>query len=269
MISIGAARQPFAASLEEYKSYGTLFLFLTIRDLKLRFRQTVIGVAWAIVQPLMPMLIFAAIFASVLRPGTGHIPYPLFVLSGLAPWAFFANAVLIASGAFIANYNLLNKVYFPRAILPIASVAACIFDWLISTVFLIGVMAWQGFRPLSTWLLLPLPIAAGILLAMAVGLAAASLIVMYRDLKHLFPFLVQIGMYVTPVIYPASLIPKRAQWAAGFNPMTGVVESYRWCLFGEGADLHTIEISLASLIIFVTFALLIFQHLESDLAERA
>jgi len=269
MITVGAARQPFASLFGEYRSYGTLFLFLTIRDLKLRFRQTAIGVAWAIVQPLMPMLIFAAIFATVLRPGTGNIPYPIFVLSGLAPWAFFANAVTIASGAFIANYSLLNKVYFPRAILPIASVAACIFDWLISTVFLICVMLWQGFHPLASWLLLPAPILAGILLAMAVGLAAASLIVMYRDLKHLFPFLVQIWMYVTPVIYPASLIPKRAQWAAGFNPMTGVVEAYRWCLFGEGADLHSIELSFVSLILFVTAALLVFQHLESDLAERA
>jgi lipopolysaccharide transport system permease protein len=269
MTTIGAGRQLFAASFGEYRNYGTLFLFLTIRDLKLRFRQTAIGVAWAIVQPLMPMLIFAAIFAAVLRPGTGHIPYPLFVLSGLAPWAFFANAVTIASGAFIANYNLLNKVYFPRAILPVAPVAACIFDWLISTAFLICVMLWQGFRPLMSWLLLPAPIGAGILLAMAVGLAAASLIVMYRDLKHLFPFLVQIWMYVTPVIYPASLIPKRAQWAAGFNPFTGVVEAYRWCLFGEGADWHTVGTSFASLIVFVIGALAVFQHLEADLAERA
>jgi len=269
MTTIGAGRQPLAASLGEYRNYGTLFLFLTIRDLKLRFRQTAIGVAWAIVQPLMPMLIFAAIFATVLKPGTGNIPYPLFVLSGLAPWAFFANAVTIASGVFIANYNLLNKVYFPRAILPVASVAACIFDWLISTAFLICVMLWQGFRPLRSWLLLPAPIAAGILLAMAVGLGAASLIVMYRDLKHLFPFLVQIWMYLTPVIYPASLIPKRAQWAAGFNPFTGVVELYRWCLFGEGADLHTVGISFASMIVFAIGSLAVFQHLESDLAERA
>ncbi len=269
MITLGASRRPFAASLAEYRGYGTLFLFLTIRDLKLRFRQTFIGVAWAIVQPLMPMLIFAALFASVLKPGTGKIPYPLFVLSGLAPWAFFGNAVLIASGAFITNYSLLNKVYFPRAILPVASVAACVFDWLISTAFLICVMLWQGFRPTSLWLLLPLPIAAGILLAMAVGLASASLIVMYRDLKHLFPFVVQIWMYVTPVIYPASLIPKRAQWAAGFNPVTGIVEAYRWCLFGEGADLHTVGISFVSLLLCVGMALLVFQHLESDLAERA
>ena len=130
-------------------------------------------------------------------------------------------------------------------------------------------MLWQGFHPLPGWLLLPAPILAGLLLAMAVGLGAASLIVMYRDLKHLFPFLVQIWMYVTPVIYPASLIPKRVQWAAGFNPMTGVVEAYRWCLFGEGADLRTIEISFASLLILAAVALLIFRHLESDLAERA
>lgn len=269
MVTVEATRRPVAGSIAEYKGYGTLFLFFTIRDLKLRFRQTSLGVLWAIIQPLMPMLIFAALFARLLRPETGTLPYPLFVLSGLAPWAFFANAITIASLTFVNNYQLLNKVYFPRAILPMAAVAACIFDWLISTCFLIAVMFWYGFRPLASWLLLPIVILAGITLAMAVGIAAASVIVIYRDLKHLFPFLVQIWMYVTPVIYPAALIPKSLQGAAGLNPMTGIVEAFRWCLFGGTSDWRTIGISAVSVLLFVGMALLVFQHLESDLAERA
>jgi len=269
MVTIEVTRRPFAGSIAEYKSYRTLFLFLTIRDWKLRFRQTALGVLWAIIQPLLPMLIFAAVFARLLRPETGSVPYPVFVLSGLAPWAFFANAITIASLTFVTNYHLMNKVYFPRAILPMAAVAACIFDWLISTGFLMAVMFWYQFPPRASWLLLPVVILAGIALAMAVGLMAASLIVVYRDLKHLFPFLVQIWMYLTPVIYPAALIPKSVQGAAGLNPMTGIVEAFRWCLFGGKGDWWTIGISAVSLLLFIAVALLVFQHLESDLAERA
>jgi lipopolysaccharide transport system permease protein len=269
MITVDANRRPFAASLAEYRSYGTLFFFLTIRDLKLRYRQTALGIAWAIVQPLLPMLIFAAIFSHVLRTETGAIPYPIFVLSGLAPWSFFANAVTTSSHAFVNNYNLLNKVYFPRAILPIASVAACIFDWVISTLFVIVIMLWQGFRPIPAWLLLPAVIGAGLALAMAVALASSSLIVVYRDLKHLFPFLVQIWMYATPVIYPATLIPKSVRWAAGLNPMTGIVEAFRWCLFGGACDWQLLGLSCLSTMLCIAFALVVFQHLESDLAERA
>jgi lipopolysaccharide transport system permease protein len=269
MTTVDSARTSLAATVADYRSYRTLFLYLTIRDLKLRFRETALGVVWAILQPLMPMLIFAAVFGRVLRSETGNIPYSFFVLSGLAPWAFFANAVTIASYSFVNNYQLLNKVYFPRAILPVAAVAACIFDWLISTVFVMAAMLWHGFPLLKSWLLLPLVIASGLTLAMAVGLAAASLIVVYRDLKHLFPFLVQIWMYATPVIYPAGMIPKELQSAAGLNPMTGVVEAFRWCLFGGGGNWQTIGLSGLSIVVLSVGALLVFRHLESDLAERA
>ncbi len=269
MIAVKSSRPPLLATLAECANYRTLFFFLTIRDLKLRFRQTAVGVLWALVQPLMPMLIFAAVFGRVLRPATGPVPYMLFVLSGLAPWAFFANAVVIAAGTFVSNYNLLNKVYFPRALLPAAAVSACIFDWLISTVFLLGLMLVQSFRPHAGWFLLPAVLLWGIVLAMSVGLGAAALIVIYRDLKHLFPFLVQLWMYATPVIYPLAMLPLRLQWAAGLNPMAGVVESYRWCLFGGLLNGQLVTLSLLSTAVMLIGAGVVFQHLESDLAERA
>jgi lipopolysaccharide transport system permease protein len=269
MITVESSRRPFLEPLAECARYRTLFFHLTGRDLKLRFRRTVVGVLWAIVQPVMPMIIFATVFGRVLRPGTGAVPYGIFVLSGLAPWAFFANAVTTASFTFVNNYSLLNKVYFPRAILPTTAVAACIVDWLISSLFLIAFMLWRGFRPMPGWLLLPFVILAGIVLAMAVGLGAASLIVIYRDLKHLFPFLVQIWMYATPVIYPVSMIPRRIHWAAGLNPVAGLVEAYRWCLFGGPADGELMSLSALSAVTLVIGATAVFQHLESDLAERA
>jgi lipopolysaccharide transport system permease protein len=269
MIAVESSRRPFLEPVAELAQYRALFLHLTVRDLKLRFRRTTVGILWAIIQPVMPMLIFAAVLGRVLRPGTGTVPYGIFVLSGLAPWAFFANAVTTASLTFVNNYNLLNKVYFPRAILPTAAVAACICDWLISSLFLIAIMLWRGFRPTPGWLLLPFVIFAGVVLAMAVGLGAASLIVIYRDLRHVFPFLVQIWMYATPVIYPPAMIPRSLHWAAGLNPVAGLVEAYRWCLFGGPADRELMSLSAVSAVALVIAATAVFHHLESDLAERA
>lgn len=269
MIVVESSRRPFLEPVAECAKYGSLFFHLTARDLKLRFRRTAVGIVWAIVQPVIPMLIFAAVFRRVLRPETGALPYSIFVLAGLAPWAFFANAVTTASLTFVNNYNLLNKVYFPRVILPMAAVAACVIDWLISTLFLIAIVLWRGFRPTPGWLLLPFLILAGIVLAMAVGLAAASLIVIYRDLKHLFPFLIQIWMYATPVIYPPSMIPRSLHWAAGLNPVAGLVEACRWCLFGGPADAEMMILSVISAVALVIAATAVFHHLESDLAERA
>jgi lipopolysaccharide transport system permease protein len=255
-------------NLAEYWQYRTLFVFLTTRDIKLRYRQTWRGVVWALVQPLLPMLIFAAIFARVLRPELPYGPYWLYVLAGLAPWNFFANAVNYASLTFVGNFNLLNKVYFPRAVLPFAAVSACLIDILVSGSVLIGVSWWQGYPPSWRLFLIPLVMLAGYAAAIAVGLAAASLTVLYRDLKPLISFLVQVWMYATPVLYPLTMIPGRWRWLAWLNPMTGVVEAFRHCLFGAAVDWIRAGLSLLAIALVGIAAVLVYGRLEADLAER-
>lgn len=265
---IDASGASLARKIGEYRQYRTLFLFLTLRDIMLRYRQTVLGVLWAVLQPILPMIIFTAVFARVFRPETGGVPYSLFALAGLAPWTFFANAIMASGSTFVSNHNLLNKVYFPRAILPAASVAAYLIDWLVMGVFLVGLVLWRGYRPTSEWLIMPLIAVLTAILAMAVGLALASLMAMYRDVKHVLPFVVQLWMYATPIIYPPKLVPQRFRWAMALNPMTAVVESFRSCLFGTPVDWNLMAMSGLSAVLICVVAALLFHRLEADLAER-
>jgi len=254
--------------IAEYRRYRTLFFFLALRDITLRYRQTLLGVLWAVLQPLLPMAIFTVVFARVLRPTTGGIPYWLFVLAGLAPWTFFASAINMSGTTFINNQGLLNKVYFPRAILPGAAVAACLLDWLVTGVFVLALVAWRGYPPTVQWLLIPLIVLMTIALAMSVGLALASLMALYRDVKHVLPFLVQLWMFSTPIVYPTSLLPQRVRWAVGLNPMAGVVEALRSCLFRTPADWNLLTLSLLSTLVIGLVATLLFHRLEADLAEQ-
>jgi lipopolysaccharide transport system permease protein len=259
---------PLQRKVGEYRHYRTLFVFLALRDIALRYRQTLLGVLWAVLQPLMPMLIFTVIFARVLRPATGGVPYWLFVLAGMAPWSFFANAINLSGVTFANNHNLLNKVYFPRAILPAAAVAACVLDYLVTSVFVLALVAWRGYQPNVAWLLLPLIglITAG--LALAVGLALASLMAMYRDVKHVLPFLVQLWMFATPLMYPVNLLPAAVRPVAGLNPMAGVVEALRACLFGAVPDPALLALSALSGVLIALAAAMLFHRLEAELAER-
>ncbi len=259
---------PLLRKIIEYHQYRTLFVFLVLRDITLRYRQTVLGVLWAVLQPLLPMAIFTAVFARVLRPSTGGVPYWLFVLAGMAPWTFFANAINTSGAAFVSNHGLLNKVYFPRAILPCAAVAACLLDYVVVGVFVLGLASWWGYRPSVEWLLLPVIaiITAG--LAMSVGLALASLMAIYRDVRHILPFLVQLWMFATPIMYPINLLPQQVRWAIGLNPMAGVVEALRSSLFGSPPDWNILFLSGLSTVVIGFAAAFLFHWLEADLAER-
>jgi len=254
--------------IAECRHYRTLFVFLALRDITLRYRQTILGVVWAVLQPLLPVAIFTAVFARVLRPSTGGVPYWLFVLAGMAPWTFFANAISTSGATFVGNHNLLNKVYFPRVILPGAAVAACSLDFLVVGVCLLGLASWRGFHPNLAWLLLPVIglITAG--LAMAVGLALASLMAFYRDIKHVLPFLVQLWMFATPIMYSINLLPRQLQPAVGLNPMAGVIEALRSCLFGTPPDWRLLALSGFSIVAIGFAAIFLFHRLEADLAER-
>jgi lipopolysaccharide transport system permease protein len=265
---IQPSSMPLADKLGEYRHYGTLFWFLARRDIQLRYRQTMLGIVWAVLQPLLPMLIFVAVFARLLKLETGEIPYPLFVLSGLAPWTFVANAVNSASPTFVNNYSLLNKVYFPRAILPAAAVAAAALDGLVGGVVVLAVSLWYGVGPSLWWLLIPLPAGATAALAMAAGVTVASLTAVFRDVKNVVPFLVQVWMFSTPVFYPVQLVPGSLRPLAGFNPMTGILEAFRSCLLGAAPDWLLVGQSAVATVILAAVALGVFDALEADLAER-
>jgi len=254
--------------VKEYRRYGTLFLFLAIRDIRLRYRQTFLGLLWSVLQPLVPMVIFTLVFSRLLRPETDGVPYYLFALGGLTPWMFFANSINAAGATFVQNANLLNKVYFPRAIMPAAAIAAYVLDWLIATIILSIFLTRAGYSPSLVWLCLPLIIVFAAIVAVGVGVAVASLSAVYRDVKHALPFVVQVWMYATPVVYPIKLVSKRLQWVLAMNPMTGVVEATRACLFGLGVDWPLLSISMASALLILAAATALFHKVEADLAER-
>lgn len=259
---------PLFRKIAEYRGYQTLFFFLTRRDITLRYRQTLLGVLWAILQPLLPMAIFTVVFARTLRPSTGGVPYWLFVLAGMAPWTFFASAINTSGTTFASNHNLLNKVYFPRAILPAAAVAACVLDLVVTGMFLLGLAPWWGYRPRIEWLLLPMIALMTAGLALSVGLALASLTALYRDVKYVMPFLVQLWMFSTPILYPVGLLPQHVRRIIGLNPMAGVVEAIRSCVFGTPPDWNLLVLSGLSMMAFVFAAAFLFHWLEADLAER-
>lgn len=251
----------------EYRNSGTLFLFLALRDIRLRYRQTMFGVGWAVLQPLLPMLIFAAVF-SRLHVATAGIPYPLYVFSGFAPWMFIGNAVSGASPTFVNNFAMINKIYFPRAILPMAVVAALGIDGAVAVAAVIGMSLWYGYGFVWSWMLLPLVGLAAVVVAMTAGVAAAALTAVLRDIKNAVPFLVQVWMYASPVLYPVEWIPAPLRKVAGFNPVTGVLEAFRACLFGTAPDWSLIAESGVAMVLLTVGAIALFHRLEADLAER-
>jgi lipopolysaccharide transport system permease protein len=265
---VDASRRSSTSSVAEYAHYRSLFYLLTRRDIQLRYSKTWRGILWALLQPLLPMLIFAAIFARVIHPSLQQGPYWLFVLVALAPWLFFANAVNYASVTFIGNLNLIAKVYFPRAILPAASVAAFLLDLFVVTSALLPVAWWQHHPPGPRLLLLPLVLLAAALMAATVGLAAASLNALNRDIKPLVPFVIQVWLYATPVLYPLSMLPRLWQRLLWLNPMTAVVELFRSALLGSPVDWPAASLSLAAFLLIALAALLLFRSVESGIAER-
>ena len=259
--------QTLGSSVAEYRHTGTLFLFLALRDFRLRYRHTSLGVVWAVLQPLLPMVIFAAVF-SRLHFDLGGVPYPLFVLTGFAPWMFIANSVTIASPTFVNNFEMINKIYFPRAVLPMAAVAALTIDGSVAVAATLALSLWYGYVPVWSWLLIPMVGFAAVLVAMGAAVAAASLAAVLRDLKNAIPFLVQVWMYASPVLYPVQWIPGRLRNFAGLNPVTGVLEAFRSCLFGTAPDWNLLAQSGASIVILIGVAVWLFHHLEGDLAEN-
>lgn len=257
-----------ALGLKELWEFRELFYFLAWRDIKVRYKQTALGASWAILQPLLSMLIFTLIFGILAKIPSDGLPYPLFAYSALLPWQLFVYALTQSSNSLIENARLISKVYFPRLVVPLASVVAGVVDFFIAFSILILLMFYYGVVP--TWGVLALPFFLILALgaAMSVGLWMSALNVKYRDVRYTVPFLAQAWMFATPIVYPSSMIPEAWRWLYGLNPMAGVVEGFRWALLGtEILHLPLILVSAGVVVIGLVGGLYYFKRMEKMFAD--
>ena len=251
----------------ELWAYRELLTVLTMRDIKVRYKQTVLGAGWAIIRPFLTMVIFSVVFGQLAKMPSDGYPYPVFVYAALLPWTFFAAAISTSGQSLIGSSGLVSKVYFPRLIIPLSSVGAGLIDLLISTGILLLLMLWYGVGWTWNLLAVPLLLAAVVFAALGVGTLLSALTVSYRDFTHLTPFLVQIWMYVTPVIFPVTLVPERWQWLLYLNPMTGLVEGFRSAFLGKPFDLAGLGISCAIIIALLFAGVMYFEKVERRFAD--
>lgn len=219
--------------------YRELFYFLAWRDILVRYKQTVIGLAWALIRPFLTMVVFTVVFSNIAKlPSEGGAPYPILVFSAMLPWQFFANALSECSNSLISNSNLISKVYFPRLIVPASAVIVSFVDFMVSGMILLGLMAWYNFVP--SWRILTLPLFIGIAFAasIGVGLWLAALNVKYRDFRYIVPFIVQFGLYISPVGFSSSIVPEEWRLLYSLNPMVGVIDGFRWAILGGESKLY-------------------------------
>jgi lipopolysaccharide transport system permease protein len=254
-------------NLGELWHFRELLYFLTLRDIKVRYKQTLMGVAWVIIQPLLTVLIFTLVFNRFVRLETGSLPYPLFALSGLLLWLFFANAVTNSTHSLVSNANLITKVYFPRMFIPAASVGAGLVDLSVAFLLLVALGFYYGVALTLQILLLPLFVLMMALLALGVGLFAAAVNVKYRDLRHALPFIIQLWMFASPVIYPTSLVPQKWKWLVIINPVAGIIEGFRAAITGQAFDWMHISVSLAITLAVLVSAIYVFRRFEDTFAD--
>jgi lipopolysaccharide transport system permease protein len=255
-------------NLKDVWAYRELLYFLVWRDIKVRYKQTALGAAWAVIQPVMTMLVFSVFFGRLAKVPSDGIPYPVFAFAALLPWQLFAFSLAESSNSLVNSQNLITKVYFPRLVIPLASVLAGIVDFAIAFVVLIVLMLYYGLRPTTAVVWLPLFVLLAIATALSVGLWFSALNVKYRDVRYTIPFLAQFWMFATPVAYSSTLIPKPWRAWFGLNPMAGVVEGFRWALFGKsGGPGALLWVSVAAVLILLTGGLFYFRRTESTFAD--
>jgi lipopolysaccharide transport system permease protein len=248
--------------------YRELIYFLTWRDIKVRYKQAVLGIAWALLQPVLTVLIFTVVFGVLLQTPSQGLPYPLFAISALLPWQLFANALQRSSISLVGNANLITKIYFPRLAIPLSSVMAALVDFGVSFFVLIGMMVYYRYLPGWNLLWLPVIILFALLTALAVGLWLSAINVQYRDVQHMVPFIVQVWMYASPIVYPIEIIPAGI-WRTlyGLNPMVGVIQSYRWALLGGDQPDATMLISIVVVIVLLVSGVYYFRRMEKTFAD--
>ena len=248
--------------------YRELLFYLVWREVKIRYKQAALGVAWAILQPLFTVLIFTAIFGITARFPSDGLPYPVFALAAVLPWTYFAEALRRGATGLVTDSDLVRKIYFPRLIIPVAGVASPLVDFLFGMIILLGLMLWYGLTPGWPFLLLPFWLAIMLCFALAIGLWLGPVNVRYRDVMHTLPFITQVWMFATPIVYPLSMIPAKWQALYSLNPMVGIIEGFRWSLLGTGQpNLIAIGVSFTMITVATLGGVVYFRKMERSFAD--
>ncbi len=257
-----------ALNLRDLWLYRELIFFMTWRDLKVRYKQTLLGASWAILQPFLTMVVFSIFFGNLAKVPSDGVPYPIFSYTALIPWTLFSKALQDASRSLVSNSHMITKVYFPRMVLPLSSVLAGVVDFLIAFVVLLGMMVFYKIPPTVNVWILPLFLLLALVTAVGVGLWLSALNVLFRDINYVLPFLTQFWMYLTPIAYPTSMIPSEWQMIYALNPMTGVVDGFRWALLGTGQPpgITTLISSIVAVVLLIS-GLFYFRRMERLFAD--
>jgi lipopolysaccharide transport system permease protein len=249
--------------------YRELFYFLAWRDILVRYKQTAIGIAWALIRPFLTMVVFTVVFGQLAKLPSEGAPYPILVFSAMLPWQFFSNSLSECSNSLITNANLLSKVYFPRLVVPTSAVVVSFVDFMISGMILLALMAWYNFVPTWRILTLPLFITVAFAASMGAGLWLASLNVQYRDFRFIVPFIVQFGLYISPVGFSSSIVPQQWRFIYSLNPMVGVIDGFRWAILGGNSQLYLpgFILSMALVFLLLVSGIWYFRKMERTFAD--
>lgn len=253
--------------LQELWAYRELLYFLVWRDVKVRYKQTALGIAWAVVQPLLTMVVFSLFFGRLARVPSEGVPYPIFSYAALLPWTFFAQGLLQSANSLVAGANLIRKVYFPRLVIPLSSVLGGVVDFALAFLILLGMMAYYGIRPTGAILLLPAFLLLTLITGLAAGFWLSALNVQFRDVRYVVPFLTQLWLFATPIAYSSDLLPQPWRTVYGLNPMVGVVEGFRWALLGTNPPAPMIAVSAVIAVGLLLTGLAYFRRVERTFAD--
>jgi lipopolysaccharide transport system permease protein len=268
VVELRPSRGLFDLDLRGIWPYRELLFVLIVRELKVRYRQAALGAGWAIVQPVLAVAIFTIIFGRFAKIPSDGVPYPVFALAGMLPWQFFAEGLRRSATGLVSDGELIRKIYFPRLIIPLAMVVAPLVDFAISFVVLLVMMAWYGLMPTWHIVMLPLFLLLAMGFALTAGLWLGPVNVRFRDIMHTLPFMIQIGMYVSPIVYPLSMVPEKWRLLYSLNPMVGVIEGFRWALLGkESPDLLAMSISVGVVVVALIAGLVYFRRAERHFAD--
>lgn len=267
IVVIKPVKSIFSIGLRDVWTYRELLYFLTWRDVKIRYKQTVVGVLWVILQPLISMIIFSVLFGRFVRIDTGNIPYSLFSFCGLVIWTYIQTTINNSSNSLIGNTNLITKIYFPRLIIPVSAAGAGLVDLFINMIVLAIIMIFYRADVHFQILLAPLFLFQAVLISVAVGTLLSALNARFRDVKQILPFMLQLWMFASPVLYPLTLFPEKWRWTLALNPLTGVIEGFRASLFGNEFDFFAIGCSLVITVFLLFISIIVFQRMESDFAD--